>query len=126
MDGAIRLVRTRRGCQPLEREDRYDVLLHGVLFDQLYFNTRGYVGYLPCPPDARKLVVGESGVRRYQAEARRLNAEWATSTLVCAKCRTKVETGDDGIRCTECVQFFCDNCYDTGGGDGCHCHQATT
>lgn len=29
---------------------------------------------------------------------------------------------DGGIICTECGRVFCDSCYDTGKGDGCHCH----
>ena len=29
---------------------------------------------------------------------------------------------NSGIRCTECKDIFCDDCYDTGLGDGCHCH----
>ena len=28
----------------------------------------------------------------------------------------------DGIICTKCELWFCDNCYDTTKGDGCHCH----
>ena len=31
-------------------------------------------------------------------------------------------TNNEGIDCTICNRFFCDNCYDTSKGDGCHCH----
>ena len=55
---AIELVATRRGCQMLEAMDRYDVMLHGQLTGQLYFNLCGYVGYLPMP-DGTSLDIGE-------------------------------------------------------------------
>lgn len=48
--------------------------------------------------------------------------------MICRKCGEIVDTlsggvdGNGGIRCTECEEIFCDNCYDTGLGDGCHCH----
>lgn len=80
MKKAIRLVETRRGCAPFEKEPRYDVLFNGVLFDQLYFNTRGYVGYLPAPrPDgtAVKLNLGERGIGSFKKRAAELNKEWA-------------------------------------------------
>lgn len=45
----------------------------------------------------------------------------------CRTCDTTVLTlaggvEDSGLECTSCRHIFCDNCYDTGMGDGCHCH----
>lgn len=79
---AIVLVQTRRGCQMMEKEDRYDVMFNGELFDQLYFNMRGYVGYLPSPPDTpggkpMKMNIGEKGISAFKKEVANLNKEWA-------------------------------------------------
>ena len=46
----------------------------------------------------------------------------------CCECGGHVATigggkADSGIICTECYRVFCDNCYDTGIGDGCKCHR---
>jgi hypothetical protein len=48
--------------------------------------------------------------------------------MQCKTCNSPVRTLDGGkpeggIRCPECNNVFCDNCYDTGKGDGCHCHK---
>jgi len=45
------------------------------------------------------------------------------STWSCAGCGLGCGL-EDGIDCPECGRWFCDNCYDTGLGDGCHCHGA--
>ncbi len=75
---AIQLKETRQGCQPLEKESRYDVLLHGKLFCQLYFNLRGYVGYLPTPGDKPgNFTIGERPISAYRKEIVSLNKEWA-------------------------------------------------
>lgn len=79
---AIRLVKTRNGCAPLEREDRYDVIFKGEKYTQLYFNTRGYVGNLPAPHPERPgdtigFNVGERSIAAYKREVGRLNREWA-------------------------------------------------
>lgn len=48
--------------------------------------------------------------------------------IMCAnRCNRVVLTleggvADSGIQCPECGRIFCDSCYDTGLGDGCHCH----
>lgn len=44
--------------------------------------------------------------------------------VTCANCVAPIEvtTMEDCIECTECGFTFCDNCYDTGKGDGCKCH----
>lgn len=86
----ITLVRTRKGCQPLEKEDRYHVMFKGQFFDELYFNMTGYVGYLPCPNDGRfdgdkdkpiKLTIGEKSINAYKKEIAQLNREWAALTV---------------------------------------------
>jgi hypothetical protein len=41
----------------------------------------------------------------------------------CHRCHRPIEGIEDGIDCTECHHWFCDSCYDTDKGDGCHCHQ---
>lgn len=77
---AITLVQTRQGCEMMEKEPRYNVMLHGKLFCQLYFNMRGYVGYLPSPkPDGSpiRLTIGEKGISAYKKEIAILNKEWA-------------------------------------------------
>jgi hypothetical protein len=40
----------------------------------------------------------------------------------CSECGQMVDL-ESGIDCTECEDRFCDSCYDTGKGDGCHCHE---
>lgn len=75
----IKLVKTTRGCHMLERTPRYDVLVDGKLHDQLYFNTRGYVGTLPLP-DGSKLDIGECSITEYRKEVAKLNRESATPT----------------------------------------------
>jgi hypothetical protein len=42
---------------------------------------------------------------------------------VCYKCGSKLT--EHSINCTACTKTFCDNCYDTGKGDGCQCHQSS-
>lgn len=46
--------------------------------------------------------------------------------IVC-QCGQEIDTTsggkpNSGIYCTGCDKVFCDNCYDTTKGDGCHCH----
>jgi hypothetical protein len=43
----LELKQTSRGMQVLETTPRYDVVLNGKTVGQLYYNMRGYVGYLP-------------------------------------------------------------------------------
>lgn len=81
---AITLVKTRKGCQILEREDRYHVMLHGKFHGELYFNMTGYTGcYLPLPPTPERngkignLDIGECGISAYKKEIAKLNKEWA-------------------------------------------------
>ncbi len=58
-----------------ETKMRYDVLLDGKLFDTLYFNMRGYCGYLPTL-DGKKLDIGERSISAFRAEIRKVNAEF--------------------------------------------------
>lgn len=45
---------------------------------------------------------------------------------LCAGCGTMITGGFEGaIDCKECRRWFCDNCYDTSQGAGCHCHPAS-
>lgn len=68
----VELVATRKGCQICEREDRYDVLLNGEKFAQLYFNMRGYVGLLPLP-NGHRLDIGERAISAYRKEVSAIN-----------------------------------------------------
>lgn len=72
----IKLVKTTRGCHMLERTPRYDVMLNGNLFDQLYYNVRGYVGTLPLP-DGSGLDIGERPIGEYKKEVAKLNKDAA-------------------------------------------------
>ena len=76
MKPAIVLVKTRQGCVMCETEPRYDVLLHGQKVEQLYYNMRGYVGYLPTPRGT-SLDIGERGITAFKREVSLLNREWA-------------------------------------------------
>ena len=86
MKKAIELVETRRNCAMLERTPRYAVMFNGKEWDELYFNTRGYVGYLPAPNDAGgemsviSLNIGEKAIGAYRKEVAALNREWAAIT----------------------------------------------
>ncbi len=80
----IILQETRQGCAPFEKEPRYNVMFKGELFDQLYFNMTGYVGYLPTPKEdgsAGKLSIGEKGIGAYRKEVSQLNKEWASMSV---------------------------------------------
>jgi hypothetical protein len=81
---AIQLVENRRDRSICETKSRYDVLLHGVKFDQLYFNVTGYVGYLPTP-DGAKLNIGEKGISVFRREISSLNREFAAVAQKTAK-----------------------------------------
>lgn len=58
---------------PMERRMRYDVLLDGALFSELYFNMGGYqaTNGIPYPKDDGSIVgmhVGEIGIGAYRRE----------------------------------------------------------
>lgn len=45
-------------------------------------------------------------------------------TICCDKCGAECDAEEaEGLDCPECEGFFCDNCYDSGKGDGCQCHE---
>jgi len=73
----IKLVKTTRNCQMLERTPRYDVILNDKTVGQLYFNMRGYVGTLPLP-DGSQLDIGECSITEYRKEVAKLNRERAS------------------------------------------------
>jgi hypothetical protein len=74
MTHVIKIVEAPRKRSMCETKMRYDVMLNGEVFDTLYFNTRGYLGYLPLP-GGEKLALPECGISAYKAEARRINRE---------------------------------------------------
>lgn len=65
----------------LETTPRYDVVLHGQVVGQLYFNMRGYCGVLPTPSGA-SLDIGEKSISAYRREVASLNREFAEDLLV--------------------------------------------
>lgn len=75
---AIELVENLRARAICETTPRYDVMLHGQKVDQLYFNIKGYVGYLPTPSGA-KLDIGEKSISVFRREVASLNREFAAA-----------------------------------------------
>ena len=100
---AIQLVETRQGCAICETTPRYDIVLHGTKWGQLYFNLRGYVGNLPLP-NGSKLCIGERPITEYKREVAKLNREWARE-CICPTISNEYENQrqqqkniDDGFR----------------------------
>ncbi len=82
MAKTIQLVENRRAMAICETTPRYDVIFRGEKFDQLYFNTRGYCGLLPCLREdgtVGRLDIGEVSISAYKKEVARLNKEWKNS-----------------------------------------------
>ena len=75
---AIELVENRRDCAICEVTPRFDVMLNGQKFNQLYHNIRGYVGYLPTP-DGGRLDIGEKSICVFRREVAALNREFAAA-----------------------------------------------
>jgi hypothetical protein len=75
---AIELVENLSARAICESKPRYDVMLHGKKFDQLYYNMRGFVGYLPTPNGA-KLDIGEKSIGAFRREVAVLNREFAAA-----------------------------------------------
>ena len=75
---AIELVENLRARAICETTPRYDVMLHGQKVDQLYFNMKGYVGYLPTL-DGAKLDIGEKSISIFRREVAALNREFAAA-----------------------------------------------
>lgn len=80
---AIELIETRQGCEIMETTPRYNVMLHGVKVEQLWWNLKGFVGNLPTP-DGSSLYVPESGIARFRREVAKLNREFAAADNVIA------------------------------------------
>jgi len=59
---AVELIETRQGCEMMETTKRFNVMLHGVKVEQLWWNMKGYVGNLPTP-DGLSLYVPEAAWR---------------------------------------------------------------
>lgn len=66
----------RKSPHILERQPRYDVCVNGNREGELYFNMRGYVGYLPTVQGS-KLDIGEKGISAFRREVSLLNREAA-------------------------------------------------
>jgi hypothetical protein len=77
----ITLVETRKGCQCCEKESRYHVMFRGSFYGELYYNLKGYVGYLPAPREIGDVPIpfniGETSISNYKKTVAQLNKEWA-------------------------------------------------
>jgi hypothetical protein len=58
----------------LERQPRYAVLVNGAPCGELYYNMRGYQGYLPTVHGS-KMDIGERGITAFRREVTLLNRE---------------------------------------------------
>lgn len=68
----------RLGRHLLERQPRYAVLVNGEAFGELYYNMRGYQGYLPTVQGS-KMDIGERGITAFRREVNVLNKEAAAA-----------------------------------------------
>jgi hypothetical protein len=68
----------RKSRHILERQPRYAVLVNGAPQGELYYNMRGYVGYLPTVQGG-KMDIGEKGISAFRREVSVLNKEAATA-----------------------------------------------
>jgi hypothetical protein len=75
---AIKMIESNRGKAICEDTKRFDILFRGKVFDRLYWNMRGYCGYLPCP-DGGKLDIGEKSLAEYRRAIADLNREFAAA-----------------------------------------------
>jgi hypothetical protein len=78
MGKRVTLEERPRRMAMLETKMRYVVMLDGKEFSELYWNTRGYQGYLPSPrPDGTfgNLNIGEVGISAYRREIAAINRE---------------------------------------------------
>jgi hypothetical protein len=60
----------------METTPRYNVTLHGVKVEQLWWNLKGYVGNLPLP-DGSSLYMPEGSLASFKRAISRLNREFA-------------------------------------------------
>jgi hypothetical protein len=65
-----------------ETQMRYDVLLHGNVVGELYFNMRGYVGVGLPLPGGGSLSIGEQGIAGVRREIAKVNREWAAAAVL--------------------------------------------
>ena len=73
-DFKLELKENRRKMAICERHPRYDVVLNGKVAGELFFNMRGYAGYLPTP-DGVVLDIGEKGISAFKRAVSDLNRE---------------------------------------------------
>jgi hypothetical protein len=64
----------RKSPHSLERHPRYAVLVNGEQQGELYYNMRGYQGYLPTVHGS-KMDIGERGISAFRKEVIALNRE---------------------------------------------------
>lgn len=100
----VTLVEAPRKMAMLETKMRYDVLLNGKFYSELYFNTKGYVGKLPLP-SGKGLTIGEVGISAYKKEISRINKdakagimESAGGASECPECGFDM-TGSSCLKC---------------------------
>lgn len=67
-------LREKKSPHMLERTPRYDVLVNDKVQGELYFNMRGYVGYLPTVRGS-VMDIGERPISAFRKEAMILNRE---------------------------------------------------
>ncbi|MDO8415253.1 MAG: hypothetical protein Q7S87_03460 [Agitococcus sp.] len=60
--------------QMLEKEARYVLSVNGTEYGELYYNMRGYVGYIPLP-NGHGLDIGEKGISVFKKEIAAINRE---------------------------------------------------
>jgi hypothetical protein len=78
MKKRIELREASRKRSICETKMRYEVYLDGKFFSDLYFNMRGYVGYLPTP-EGLNLDIGERGITAFKKEIASLNKEFGNA-----------------------------------------------
>lgn len=79
----IEIVEAPNRMSMAETKMRYEVRLNGAFFDELYFNTRGYVGTLPTPQGSR-LSLPEGSITSFRREAAKLNGQFAAALKLSA------------------------------------------
>jgi len=58
----------------------YYIAVNGTRWGEVYYNLRGYCGYIPTSSETALLDVGEKGVSVYKREISRVNAEFKKQT----------------------------------------------
>lgn len=72
-----------KGMKGLDNHPTYHLYLFGYFYGEIYFNMRGYVGYLPSLNSENPsyetpmpLHIGEKAFSAYKKEITKLNKEW--------------------------------------------------